>query len=132
MKIKLLLIVTLLLTSFFNIVSAQGVTEEIRFKKGESSARIEGSILRGDHDQYFLTAKGGQMLHVFVKSLENNAVIEIYGEVEGSWTALPGADEGDDVTHWEGELPGGGTGRYKIIVSSTRGNASYVLKVKIK
>ncbi|OQW93744.1 MAG: hypothetical protein BWK79_09585 [Beggiatoa sp. IS2] len=132
MKFKLLLIATLLLTSLSNMVSAQGVTEEIRFKKGESSARIEGSVLRGDRDHYFLTAKSGQALSVFIKSLEKNAVIEIYGEVEGSWTALPGADEGDDATHWEGELPGGGNGRYKIIVGSTRGNASYVLKVKIK
>lgn len=132
MQFKLLLIVTLFLSYFFNGVSAQGVTEEIQFKKGESSARIEGTIIRGDRDQYLLTARSGQALSVFIKSLENNAVIEIYGEVEGGWTALPGADDSDDTTHWEGRLPEGGSGRYKIIVSSIRGNASYVLKVKIR
>jgi hypothetical protein len=112
-------------------LGAVGVSEEIRFSPGDSSAVVEGAVIRGDQDEYLLAAEAGQFMRVIVIAEEDNAVFQIYGEVEGTWTPLIGADEGDDATEWEDELPGGGSGLFKIVVGPTRGNATYTLEVEI-
>lgn len=111
---------------------AEGVSEQIAFAAGESSGVIEGSVIRGDLDEYFLNAAAGQWMWVSLSSTEDNAVFQLYGEVEGTWTPLIGADEGDDATEWEDELPGGGSGVFKIVVGPTRGSATYTLEVGIE
>jgi len=64
---------------------------------------------------------------VTIMSLEDNAVIEIIDKSTGQ--QLPGAEETADAKRWEGHLPS--SGNYTIIAGSTRGNASYTLKVMI-
>lgn len=109
-----------------------GVHETVRFDPGTSATTIEGAVARGEVDTYTLRAKPGQIMSVSINSLENNAVFQIYGNVEDSWVGLIGADEGDDATNWRDELPGGGDGRFKIVVDTTRGGAEYTLELSIE
>jgi hypothetical protein len=132
MQLKSFFLSVFVFAVLFNSALADGVFREVKFKKGESSATIEGAVIRGERDTYTLGAKAGQTMSVSITSVEDNAVFEIYGEVEGDWVALHGADEGDDATEWEDTLPGGGSGRYKIVVGATRGNASYDLEIAIE
>jgi hypothetical protein len=59
---------------------------------------------------------------VNITSLERNAVFDIQ--------APNGEYLQQGVTNWQGVLPR--TGDYSVIVSGTRGNASYKLEVTIK
>jgi len=132
MQLKSLFLTLFIVTVLLNVAVAKGVYQAVKFKKGESSATIEGAVVRGDSDTYTLGARAGQMMEVSITSTEDNAVFQLYGEVEGDWVALHGADEGDDATEWEGKLPGGGSGQYKIVVGPTRGNATYSLDIAIE
>lgn len=111
------------------IVLAGGVQQKIQFKPGEYSTMIEGSVLRGDQDKYTLTAQAGQMMTVLIKSIEDNAVFQIYWDDEDYEATLTGADE---ATQWAGELPGEAVEHFNIIVAGTRGNATYTLEVAIE
>jgi len=112
----------------FSSLSAQGVKRKIRFAKGTSAATIKGGVVRGDRDRYYIGASKGQKMTVKIKSVEDNAVFQIY--FHGEEEALPGAGDGDDATNWSGELPI--DNEYVIVVGGTRGNASYTLTVSIK
>ncbi len=114
-----------LLTS--SISFASGVKKKITFKRGEASATVRGSVVRGDRDEYTISARKGQQLRVSITSREDNAVFQIY--TIGKRSTLEGAGEGEDATSWTGELPR--TGVYTIVVGGTRGNANYTLKVEI-
>ena len=131
MQFKPLLLVTIVFTIFFNTALAKGVQQKIKFKPGESSATIEGSVLRGDRDEYTLTAKAGQVMSVSITAEEDNAVFQIYRKTNHGWKSLEGADEDDDATEWEDKLLGKGIERFKIVVGGTRGNATYTLEVAI-
>ncbi len=126
--IKSLWLIVVTFIVLFNVALA----EEIKFKKGESSATIEGTVLRGDRDKYTLKARAGQMMRVSITSLKDNAVFQIYRQVGEDWTPLLNADEGDDTTGWEGQLPGNGNELIKIMVGGIRGNATYLLEVAIE
>lgn len=132
MQLKSFFLTLFACTLFLNVAVAKGIYQEVKFKKGESSTTIEGSVIRGDRDVYTLGAKAGQTMEVSLISEEDNVVFQLYGMVHGDWTPLIGADEGDDATHWEDTLPGGGSGRYKIVVGTTRGNAEYSLYIAIE
>lgn len=115
------------------LTSHAGVKQEVKFKRGESSAQISGAVIRGERDQYFLGAGKDQYLAVTLTSVESNAVLEIYtpgykvdadGDVKG--TRLSGASE---VTRYVGQLPA--KGQYLIVVGGTRGNANYELSISI-
>lgn len=120
----------ILLISLTQLADA-GPREIIRFAPGTSKATIQGGVVRGDENIYTLRAKPGQFMRVKINSLENNAVFQIYSEVDGIWEELPQAGVGDEATSWNGNLPKG-SGRYKIAIGTTRGNASYSLMVQIK
>lgn len=109
-------------------IFAEGVKKKVRFAKGASSARIEGAVIRGDRDRYYVGAKEGQTMTVNISSVEKNAVFQIY--LEGEQETLPGAGEGDDAMKWSGKLPS--DGEYVIVVGGTRGNASYTLTISVK
>jgi hypothetical protein len=109
-------------------VMAQGVKQKIRFARGESSATVHGTVVRGDRDRYYLGASKGQTMSVKITSEEDNAVFQIY--LPGEEKALKGAGDGDDATNWSGELPA--DAEYVIVVGGTRGNATYTLKVSIE
>jgi hypothetical protein len=135
------LLVLMLLSALAAGVCDAGVTKEIRFPPSSNSTVIEQSVIRGERDLYYLTAKAGQTLAVSLAALENNAVFAIYqpgyevtpGEdgltaIKGA--ALAGAGESDDAMVWEGTLPV--SGKYLIVVGGTRGNATYGFKITIR
>ena len=63
-----------------------------------------------------------------ISSPEDNAVFQIFEPNGGQ--ALPGTDETDDATDWNGELAT--SGDYTIVVGPMRGNTSYRLEVKFE
>lgn len=126
-KINTLLLLLFVFTSVAS-VNAQITNKRIKFKKGESSATIEGGVIRGDRDTYLVGANKNQYMVVSIISIENNAVFQIIARNSGYY--LEGAGEFDDAMRWEGNLPSGGD--YEIIVGGTRGNAEYTLKVFIE
>ena len=132
MKTMRLKIYTVILTvasmAMVNVAWAKGVNQNIHFKAGASSAVIEGGVVRGDRDEYGLTAKAGQEMTVRITSIEDNAVFQIYQP--GKNTTVDGAGEGEDAVEWHGKLPV--SGKYTFVVGGTRGNATYKLEVTIK
>ena len=121
-------------------VGEAAVHQEIKFSPGSNSTLIKQSVIRGESDQYFLTAKAGQKMEVSLTALEKNAAFTIYqpgykagqdadGLLQIKGATLNGAGEGDDATTWKGVLPS--SGNYLIQVGGTRGNATYKLKVSI-
>jgi hypothetical protein len=112
-------------------------TQEIRFPRGASEATVENAVVRGDRDLYTLDVRAGQTLRLRITSTEGNAVFQIYppgttyrvkdGVYDFAGRALAGAGEADDAVIWSGALPQ--SGKYLIVVGSTRGNASYRLNV---
>jgi hypothetical protein len=121
------------------IVRGEVARRTLSFAKGSSSASVRNSVVRGDRDYYYLTAKGGQSLEAKITSIESNAAFEIYApgfkevvsdgipDVEG--TSLPKVGAGDDATSFKGTLPA--SGKYLVVVGGTRGNATYTLTVTI-
>lgn len=105
-----------------------GIRKRVRFLKGRNSTAINGAVIRGERDRYIIGAKEGQTMTVRIKSVEDNAVFQIY--FAGEQEALEGAGDGDDATHWSGKLIT--TTDYIIVVGASRGNASYKLEVKIE
>jgi hypothetical protein len=139
MKMRLLLgflMVGVLLSG----IGEAATVKELKFPSGNNSTLIQGSVIRGESDQYFLTAKAGQKMEVGITAVEKNAAFAIYqpgykvgkdadGILEIKGTALQGAGEGEDATAWQGVLPS--SGKYLILVGGTRGNATYKLKITI-
>ena len=115
--------------------------EIIRFARGATSKHISGAVIRGERSLYSIDARSGRRLSVSISSVENNAVFQIYPsgaraerrdygvEIVGA-KALPRAAEGEDTTSWSDILPA--TGTYLVVVGSTRGNATYTLRVTIR
>lgn len=137
---KRIMLAVLLAGVFFSATCRAAVVKTILFPRAKSSAVIKQSVIRGESDQYFLTAKAGQKLHVKVTALEKNAAVTIYepgfkagkdsdGILEIKGATLKGAGEGDDATGWKGTLPK--SGKYLITVGPTRGNATYKLTVAV-
>lgn len=128
MKILNISVLLLFIIVLISTVSSQVNDKRIKFKKGESSATVEGAVIRGESDSYLVGAKKNQYMVVTVMSIEDNAVFQIVDRSTGYY--LEGAGEIDDAKRWEGYLPSGGD--YRIIVGGTRGNAEYTLKVFIE
>lgn len=102
---------------------AEGVTQEIRFRPGSDSGTVQGAVVRGDSDTYTLGLSEGQKIWIRLTSLESNAVFDLYS---------PGEEPlgESEATQMEGRLPESGT--YRIVVSPSRGNAEYTLKVTVR
>jgi hypothetical protein len=94
----------------------------LQFAPGAISGVVEGNVVRGTRAIYLLRARGSQTMTVNITSLDRNAVFDIQ--------APNGEYLQQEVTNWQGLLPR--TGDYSVIVSGTRGNASYKLEVTIK
>lgn len=107
---------------------AQETEKTLKFKKGESSAVVAGSLLRGEEISYILKANKDQNMVVTISSTENNAVFRIKDRTSRYY--LDGAGEIDDAIKWQGSLPS--DGEYKIIIGGTKGNAEYTLNVYIE
>jgi hypothetical protein len=91
-------------------------------------------------DCLILDARSGQHMTVTVMSPDDAAVFQIYpppwrytrndNGVEVQTRALPGAEEGRDISTWTGRLKVSGT--YLIVVNRTRGGGEYRLHIEIK
>lgn len=121
-------------------IGEAGEKKTIRFSPGSHSATVQESVIRGEQDIYYITARAGQTLELSISAVEHNAVFSVYqpgavaeekdGYTEITGKTLPGAGETDDATKWKGTLPV--SGKYLIVVGGTRGNATYKLKVAIR
>ncbi|HMT11183.1 MAG TPA: hypothetical protein PKA39_06120, partial [Ignavibacteria bacterium] len=125
---RYLIFAVILVLAGLSVSNAQVTNKRIKFKKGESSATIEGGVIRGERDTYLVGANKNQTMIVTIMSIEDNAVFQIVDRETGYY--LEGAGELDDAKRWEGSLPS--KGDYEIIVGGTRGNAEYTLKVFIE
>lgn len=101
------------------------VDQPIRFDVGPLDVELNGAVLSGERDRYNVSMIAGEILDVQITSLEGNAVFSILGPDQ---VALPGTEEGRDTILWAVPIPSDGA--YSILVGSTRGNATYTLKVK--
>ncbi|MEM5787424.1 MAG: hypothetical protein AAGU11_08905 [Syntrophobacteraceae bacterium] len=137
MKLRYFLMPMLFVMLTAQFCIAEGVVQEIRFPRGSNGTTISGSVIRGEADLYYLTAKAGQKMKITISSVEKNAVFQLYepgnsvgkdedGIMEVNGKTLPGAEE---AMRWEGALPA--TGKYLILVGGTRGNATYKIKIDI-
>lgn len=104
------------------LAALPALATEIRFAPGTSGATIEGAVIRGERVQYTLKASRGQSMHVRIRSIEDNAVFQLY---------RPGGAliSRQEARSWSGTLPA--SGRYLIEVGGTRGNATFTLSVEI-
>lgn len=125
---RYLIFALILVLAGLSVSNAQVTNKRIKFKKGESSATIEGGVIRGERDTYLVGANKNQTMVVTIMSIEDNAVFQIVDRETGYY--LEGAGELDDAKRWEGTLQS--KGDYEIIVGGTRGNAEYTLKVFIE
>lgn len=125
---KIIFLSTTIALAFAAVVSADGIKQRIKFARGESSASVSGTVIRGDRDTYIVGGREGQKMSVKISSGEKNAAFQIRDAASGKY--LSGAGETDDATEWSDPLPA--TGDYEIIVGGTRGNAEYKLSVSIK
>lgn len=109
--------------------------KEIKFKRGRSSSTVEGAIVRGTTNQYFLKAGAGQWMEVQISSVENNAVFDlaVYKNRSRKYVTLQ-----NETKSWYGELPYPGWSKngkvnvVKMLVGATRANAHYTMTVTIK
>jgi hypothetical protein len=54
------------------------VPVEIRFDRGASSKAISASVIRGERSLYSIGARAGQRLTLSIRSVEDNAVFQVY------------------------------------------------------
>lgn len=94
---------------------------DIRFGAGQSSGKVENSVIRGERDLYRLDARAGQALDVLLTSLEDNGAFDL--RAPGGELLI------SEVSDFRIPLPQSGT--YEFCVGSTRGNATYLLDVGI-
>jgi hypothetical protein len=97
-------------------------TQAVYFDSGKSSTTVSNSVVRGDADLYTLNAQGGQSMKLSITSGENNAVFNVVDPT--------GMIVGTELTNKDLILEH--TGEYQIIVSGTRGNATYDLAIAIQ
>jgi hypothetical protein len=102
--------------------SSDAQDQRVNFGKGESSTVLKGAVVRAESKTYLVNAAKDQVMDLNISALEDNAVVQVItpaGEVIGS-----------EIKTMNKTLPE--TGDYQIIVSGTRGNATYKLNVAVK
>ena len=97
-------------------------THRIAFDSGKSGTTVSDSAVRGERIENFLTAAAGQEMTLSISSVEDNAVFDV---IDPSGFLL-----GTELKEGTFVLPH--SGNYRVIVGSTRGNASYDLAVDIR
>jgi hypothetical protein len=100
--------------------------QPFRFAEGPLDVDLNGAVISGQRDRYRLSMLAGEILDVQITSLEGNAVFSI---LDVNQVPFPGTEEGKDAIQWA--VPAPVDGSYAILVGSTRGNATYTLKVKV-
>jgi hypothetical protein len=124
------LTICLLLAGSLLTSPLQAKTSKLSFAKGAFSTTVSYAVVRGERELYTFKAEDGQKMTAAITALEDNAVFQIEYQVKkGKWKTVKGADYGEDVRVWYGELPHSTDGQYRIVVGGTRGNATYNLFV---
>ena len=124
---------------------AEDTLRTVAFAHGQNSATIHQGLVRGDSDIWVVIGRAGQNAEIKVKSLEDNVSFRIYQppskvkrsedgiDIDGPQVSgvdpVPGLDAGAG-RHWKGALPA--SGRYYVVLSGDRGNATYDLTVTIR
>jgi hypothetical protein len=98
-----------------------GLTQRIEFAPGDLSKNVSGSVILGTRNTYLLNTQRGQVISVNLDPPESNAVIDIVDPRGRTVT--------QGTNFWNGESSQDGD--YRIVVSSTRGNASYSFLVSV-
>jgi hypothetical protein len=96
--------------------------QRVNFGKGESSTVLNGAVVRAESKTYLVNAAKDQVMDLDISAVEDNAVVQVItpaGQVIGA-----------EIKTMNKTLPE--TGDYQIIVSGTRGNATYKLNVAVK
>lgn len=101
--------------------------QQIRFAPGKDSATLKSAVVRGTQNTYLINAKKGQRMTLKISSLETNAVFALITPIGSSGRSQTLKSE---VMSWSNVLPE--SGDYRIVVSPTRGNATYQLDVTIR
>ncbi len=101
--------------------------QQIRFAPGKDSATLKSAVVRGTQNTYLINAKKGQRMTLKISSLESNAVFALITPLNPSGKRQTLKSE---VMSWSNVLPE--SGDYTIVVSPTRGNATYQLDVTIR
>lgn|GEM_PF-982039 len=104
------------------VESVGGLTTVVKFRKGSTSAIYKNAVIRAQRNKYILGAGKGQYMNVSISSLENNAVFDV--------RAPNGIILARETTRWSGRLSL--TGKYRIIVGGTRGNATYTVRFSVR
>jgi hypothetical protein len=94
----------------------------ITIPPGSNSTVVKNSVIRGERDVYQIKVKQGQQLLINITSTEKNAVFDV---IDPNGITLQ-----NEATAWQARLTV--TGKYKIIVGGTRGNATYRMQVRLK
>jgi hypothetical protein len=105
------------------------VVRSIRFEKGARSGVLADAVVRGERRTYEFTAWRGQHGRIVISAAENNAVFQLFLPAELVPNASKVMIAGPEARTWSGSLPR--TGTYRIIVSGTRGNATYRLQLTV-
>jgi hypothetical protein len=118
---------------------AQFGIRDVAAKPGGPAQEAKGAVVRGTSDYLAFEARAGQTSSISINSLEHNAVFQIYlpGFVISSQAGapvagdtLPNAGIVDDATKWLGKLTA--SGKYLIVIGSSRGNAAYRLTISLR
>lgn len=96
--------------------------QKVQFAQGNSGTKIDGAVVRGARNVYVVGASGGQTMTVAISAVEDNAVIDV---ISPSGLILLRESIGEAIN-----LPE--TGDYQIVVSGTRGNATFSLAIEIE
>lgn len=107
--------------------AAGGSSTVVKFTKGSTSRSYKNSVVRAQIHTYVLGASEGQNMSVKINALEDNAVFYIKTP-RGRY--LPGASKSEPTDNFSGLLPS--DGKYKIVVSPTRGNATFNISFAVK
>ena len=114
---------------------AESTLTSVHFAAGQSSAKVEGALVRGDSAIYSFAANAGQTADIAITSLEDNASFTIYqppAHVTHSDDGLDvdGSPAAADTRQWQAALPA--SGAYYVEVGGDRGNATYTLTIAVK
>jgi hypothetical protein len=118
---------------------AESPIRELAIKANVSPIKVRGAVVRGSRDYLVFEGRVGQTFFISIGSLERNAEFSIYGPgfeispeaavpIFGRTLAKAGIE--DDATKWAGKLPD--SGKYLIVIGSSRGNATYTLTISLR
>jgi hypothetical protein len=105
------------------------VVRSIRFEKGAKSGVLADALVRGESRTYEFSARRGQHGRIVISAAEDNAVFQLFSPPEPLPNASAVMIAGPEARIWSGSLPR--TGIYRIIVTGTRGNATYCLHLTV-